>query len=57
MHLRCKQFLTLVIFVLFFSALRTENEFPMDVEITYGKLDNGFTYCIRENEKPKGKVY
>jgi len=28
MHLRCKLFLTLVIFVLFFSALRAENEKP-----------------------------
>ena len=29
----------------------------MDAGITYGKLDNGFTYYIRKNEKPKDKVY
>ena len=46
-----------IIFVLFTSALKAENEFPMDAAITYGKLDNGFTYYIRENEKPKDKAY
>jgi len=46
-----------IIFVLFSSILKAENEFPMDAGITYGKLDNGFTYYIRENEKPKDKVY
>ena len=57
MHLRSKLFLTLVIFVLFFSTLRAENEFPIDKAITYGTLDNGFIYYIRENEKPKDKAY
>ena len=57
MHLNSKLFLAPVIFVLFFSTLRAENEFPIDKSITYGKLDNGFTYYIRENEKPKDKVY
>ena len=57
MYLKSKLFLASVIFVLFFSTLRAENEFPIDKAITYGKLDNGFTYYIRENEKPKDKTY
>ena len=57
MYLKSKLFLASVILVLFFSALRAENEFPTDKAITYGKLDNGFTYYIRENEKPKDKAY
>ena len=57
MYLRSKLFLASVIFVLFFSTLRAENEFPIDKAITYGKLDNGFTYYIRENKKPKDKAY
>lgn len=57
MFLKNKLFLTTIIFVLFVSVLKAENEFPMDDGITYGKLDNGFTYYIRENETPKDKVY
>ena len=57
MYLKSKLFLASIIFVLFASILRAENEFPMDVGITYGKLDNGFTYYIRDNEKPKDKAY
>lgn len=29
---------------------------PLDPEIRYGKLDNGFTYYIRKNEQPKNTV-
>jgi zinc protease len=50
-------FIFSIILLLFSSVLRAENEFPMDASITYGKLDNGFTYYIRENEKPENKVY
>ena len=57
MYLKSKLFLASIIFVLISSFLRAENEFPMDAGITYGKLDNGFTYYIRENEKPEDKVY
>ena len=57
MFLKNKLFLTTIIFVLFASVLKAKNEFPMDERITYGKLDNGFTYYIRENETPKDKVY
>ena len=54
-----KKILSIIIFglLIFTSVLRAENEFPMDAGITYGKLDNGFTYYIRENEKPEDKVY
>ena len=50
-------FIFSIILLLFSSVLKAENEFPMDAGITYGKLDNGFTYYIRENEKPEDKVY
>ena len=57
MYLKSKLFLASIILLLFTSILKAENEFPMDAGITYGKLDNGFTYYIRENEKPEDKVY
>ena len=57
MYLKSKLFLASIILLIFTSILRAENEFPMDAGITYGKLDNGFTYYIRENEKPEDKVY
>ena len=38
------------------NAYASENEFPLDSTITYGKLENGFTYYIRENQTPKDKV-
>ena len=33
------------------------NEFPLDPNIIYGKLDNNLTYYIRENQNPKDKAY
>ena len=50
-------FIISIIFALFSANLNAENQFPIDKAITYGKLDNGFTYYIRDNEKPKDKVY
>ena len=38
------------------NVYASENEFPLDSNITYGKLENGFTYYIRENQTPKDKV-
>ena len=29
---------------------------PLDKKITYGKLDNGFTYYIRNNKKPENMI-
>ena len=57
MYLKSKLLLASIILLIFTSILKAENEFPMDEGITYGKLDNGFTYYIRENEKPEDKVY
>ncbi|MBQ2364150.1 MAG: insulinase family protein [Alistipes sp.] len=31
-------------------------ELPLDPEVRIGKLDNGLTYYIRHNEKPKGQA-
>ena len=52
-----KIFLLNVIFLLFISFLAKANEFPLDPNITYGKLDNDLTYYVRENRKPKDKAY
>ena len=30
---------------------------PMDSKITYGKLDNGVTYYVKNNQLPKNKAY
>ena len=32
------------------------SEFPISSDITYGKLENGLTYYIRENSKPEDKA-
>ena len=34
----------------------SENELSLNKEITFGKLDNGLTYYIKKNSKPKGKA-
>jgi len=52
-----KLFIFLSFFALFSINLNAENQFPIDKAISYGKLDNGFTYYIRKNEKPKNKAY
>ena len=49
-------FITFILSISFYSVGNTENEFPLDPAITYGKLENGFTYYIRENQTPKDKV-
>ena len=48
--------LTFILSITLYSVGNTENEFPLDPAITYGKLENGFTYYIRENQTPKEKV-
>ena len=57
MFFKYKSFLLSIFFILFTINLNAENQFPIDKAITYGKLDNGFTYYIRENKKPKDKAY
>ncbi len=34
----------------------SEMQLPLDPEVRVGKLDNGMTYFIRHNEKPKGQA-
>ena len=48
--------LTFILSISVFSEGKTENEFLLDPAITYGKLENGFTYYIRENQTPKDKA-
>mgnify|MGYP001536632405 FL=1 len=38
------------------SAQMTPQPLPMDSAVVYGVLDNGLTYYIRHNEKPKGQA-
>ena len=39
------------------SAMAQMNQpIPADPELRTGKLDNGMTYYIRHNEKPKGQA-
>jgi zinc protease len=47
---------TFILSVSLYSVGNAENEFPLDPAITYGKLENGLTYYIRENQTPKDKV-
>lgn len=37
-------------------AQSATDQFPIDPEVRVGKLDNGMTYYIRHNEKPKGQA-
>ena len=47
-----KKFLGIVVlsFLLSGNVYASENEFPLDSNITYGKLENNLTYYIRENQ-------
>jgi zinc protease len=47
---------TFILSISLYSVGNAENEFPLDPSITYGKLENGLTYYIRENQTPKDKV-
>ena len=35
----------------------SEMQLPLDPDVRVGKLDNGMTYYIRHNEKPKGQAH
>lgn len=37
-------------------SAQLDKELPIDPAITYGKLDNGLTYYIRENQEPKNRA-
>lgn len=49
-----KFFIFLKVFLITFYV--QASEFPISPKITYGKLDNGLTYYIRPNPKPKAKA-
>lgn len=38
------------------AAASQNQELPVDPELRIGRLDNGMTYYIRHNEKPKGRA-
>ena len=42
--------ITFLLSISLYSVGNAENEFPLDPAITYGKLENGLTYYIRENQ-------
>jgi zinc protease len=50
----------IILFLLQFSALPQQlnlnDEIPLDKTILKGKLDNGLTYYIKENKKPKNRA-
>ena len=52
-----KKTLPYLLIITLFTLSVKANEFPLDSNITYGKLDNNLTYYIRENQKPKDKAY
>ena len=52
-----KKILPYFLIITLFNLSVKANEFPIDPNITYGKLDNNLTYYIRENQKPKDKAY
>ena len=49
-------FIALVIGVMSLSAQDPMAPLPADPSVRVGKLDNGLTYYIRHNEKPKGQA-
>ena len=49
-------FVALVVSVATISAQPMVEQLPLDPAIRVGKLDNGMTYYIRHNEKPKGQA-
>ena len=50
-------FFVAVIFNVNAAEIDLKKILPMDPKITYGKLDNGVTYYIKNNQLPKNKAY
>ena len=46
----------LSVVLILMSSLRAQ-PVPLDTAVHSGKLANGFSYFIRHNEQPKGRVY
>ena len=50
-------FFVAVIFNVHAAEIDLTKKLPMDAKITYGKLDNGVTYYVKNNQLPKNKAY
>jgi len=50
-------FFVAIIFNVNAAEIDLKKILPMDPKITYGKLDNGVTYYIKNNQLPKNKAY
>jgi len=50
-------FFVAVIFNVNAAEIDLKKILPMDKKITYGKLDNGVTYYVKNNQLPKNKAY
>ena len=50
-------FFVAVIFNVHAAEIDLTKKLPMDTKITYGKLDNGVTYYVKNNQLPKNKAY
>ncbi|NBY89403.1 MAG: hypothetical protein EBQ45_01715 [Proteobacteria bacterium] len=50
-------FFVAVIFNVNAAEIDLKKILPMDSKITYGKLDNGITYYVKNNQLPKNKAY
>ena len=50
-------FFVTLIFNVNAAEIDLNKKLPMDPKITYGKLDNGVTYYVKNNQLPKNKAY
>jgi zinc protease len=50
-------FFVAIIFNVNANEINLQKLLPMDKKITYGKLENGVTYYIKNNQLPKNKAY
>jgi zinc protease len=50
-------FFVAIIFNVNAAEIDLKKILPMDPKITYGKLDNGVTYYVKNNQLPKNKAY
>ena len=50
-------FFVAIIFNVNAAEIDLKKILPMDSKITYGKLDNGITYYVKNNQLPKNKAY
>ena len=51
-----KLIFSLVALVIGVMSLSAQTQLPLDEQVRVGRLDNGMTYYIRHNEKPKGQA-